>query len=60
MRISEAVNIKSGDFNLGIKKELLGKDEKFMSDAELNHGRLAMIGTSGMIAQELVTGNTLF
>jgi hypothetical protein len=49
-----------GDFNLGIKKEFLGKDEKFMSDAELNHGRLAMIGTSGMIVQELVTGNTLF
>ncbi len=49
-----------GDFNLGIRKEFLGKDEKFMADAELNHGRLAMIGASGMIAQELATGNTLF
>ena len=49
-----------GDFNLGVEKNFLGKDEKFMADAELNHGRLAMIGASGMIAQELVTGNTLF
>lgn len=49
-----------GDLNLGIKKDFFGKDEKFMADAELNHGRLAMIGASGMIAQELITGNTLF
>ena len=34
--------------------------EDSMSDAELNHGRLGMLGAAGMIAQELATGNTLF
>ena len=34
--------------------------QRDMASRELNHGRLAMIGTSGMVAQELVTGTTLF
>jgi hypothetical protein len=31
-----------------------------MQDKELNHGRLAMVGITGMVAQELVTGAKLF
>ena len=31
-----------------------------METKELNHGRLAMIGISGMVAQELVTTQKLF
>jgi len=31
-----------------------------METKELNHGRLAMIGIAGMVAQELVTGQKLF
>lgn len=49
-----------GDFNFGISKHFMDKNEQFMSDAELNHGRLGMLGAAGMIAQELATGNTLF
>lgn len=44
---------------LGLKpkdpKELLA-----MQNKELNNGRLAMIAAAGMVAQELVTGSTLF
>jgi hypothetical protein len=29
-------------------------------DSELNHGRLAMLGVLGMMAQELVTQQPLF
>lgn len=49
-----------GDLSLNLPKSFLDKDELFMSNAEINHGRLAMIGSLGMIAQELVTGKTLF
>ena len=31
-----------------------------METKELNHGRLAMIGIAGMVAQELITGHKLF
>lgn len=31
-----------------------------MMDMELNHGRLAMLGAAGMIAQELVTNQAIF
>ena len=42
---------------------LLPKDEagaKMMKPRELNNGRLAMIATAGLIAQELVTGSKIF
>ena len=31
-----------------------------MQNRELNHGRLAMIGITGMVVQELVTHEKLF
>jgi hypothetical protein len=51
-----------GDFNfdpLGLKPT---DEEEFneLQTKELNNGRLAMFATAGMIAQELVTGTTLF
>jgi len=49
-----------GDFELKVSKTFKNKDADFMSNAELNHGRLAMIGSLGMIAQELVTNQPLF
>lgn len=48
-----------GDLGFNLNKTFLGNSETFMSDAELNHGRLAMIGSLGMIAQELVSNQPL-
>jgi hypothetical protein len=33
-----------------------GADRKFMVEAELNHGRLAMLAAIGMLVQEYMTG----
>jgi hypothetical protein len=49
-----------GDLGFNIKKTFLGKDETFMVNAELNNGRLAMIGSVGMIVQELVSNQPIF
>jgi len=52
----------AGDFGfdpLGIKPED-PKELKEMQTKELNNGRLAMIATAGMIAQEIATGQKLF
>jgi hypothetical protein len=43
-----------GDFGFGLPE---GEDK---ADSELNHGRLAMLGMLGMMAQELVTHQPLF
>lgn len=49
-----------GDLGFNMKRTFLGNDETFMLNAELNNGRLAMIASLGMIAQELVSNQPLF
>ena len=49
-----------GDVGLSLPKTFLKKDEEFMLNAEINHGRLAMISSLGMIVQELVTNKPIF
>ena len=49
-----------GNLKLGFPSTVFDKNETFLANAELNHGRLAMIGAIGMIAQELVTDRPLF
>jgi len=49
-----------GSLGFSLPKSFLNKDETFMLEAEVNHGRLAMIASLGMIAQELVTNKPLF
>jgi hypothetical protein len=49
-----------GSLGFSLPLSFLGKDDTFMLDAEINHGRLAMIGSLGMIVQELVTNKPIF
>ena len=53
-------NYQPGDLGLSLPKSFLDKDEEFMLNAEINHGRLAMISSLGMIVQELVTNKPIF
>jgi hypothetical protein len=49
-----------GDLGFNLPLSFLDKDELFMLNAELNNGRLAMIGSLGMIVQELITDKPIF
>ena len=49
-----------GDMGLSINRVLSESAFIDMSNKELNNGRLAMIASIGMIAQELVTNKPLF
>jgi light-harvesting complex I chlorophyll a/b binding protein 1 len=44
---------------LGLKPKL-ATDFKTIQTKELNNGRLAMLGVAGIVAQELVTGQSIF
>ena len=52
------VNGDLGFDPLGLKPE--GTDFDVIRTKELQNGRLAMLGIAGMVAQECVTGHTLF
>jgi len=49
-----------GDLGFNMTRSFLGNDETFMLNAEINNGRLAMIGSLGMIVQELVLNQPIF
>ena len=49
-----------GDFGFNLSSDIDSDEYGILMDKELNNGRLAMIAAAGMMAQELVTGNTLF
>jgi hypothetical protein len=49
-----------GDLGFALPLSFSDKDGTFMVDTELNNGRLAMIASLGMIAQELVTDMPIF
>jgi hypothetical protein len=53
-------NYQPGDLGFSLPSTFLDKDDTFMLNAEINNGRLAMIGSLGMISQELVSNHPIF
>jgi len=53
-------NYQPGDLGFEIITDLDSEKGRELLNKELNNGRLAMIAALGMIAQELVTKQTLF
>lgn len=49
-----------GDIGFSLGDDLTSEKGKELLNKELNNGRLAMIASAGMIAQELVTGQPIF
>ena len=49
-----------GDFGFSLKNDLNSQESIELLNKELNNGRLAMISSVGMIAQELVTHKSIF
>lgn len=49
-----------GDFGFNCNYDFSQEKDALLLDKELNNGRLAMFGSLGMIAQELVSGSSIF
>jgi hypothetical protein len=49
-----------GDLGFSLGDDLTSDKGKELLNKELNNGRLAMIASAGMIAQELVTSQSIF